>query len=364
MKIPHSFSCASLFVILASILFSACKKIDPSLTHEVFTTATPYTYEEPYRFPPIVYPADNPMTLEGIALGRNLFYAKNLSIDNSKSCGTCHKAQDNFAEANVQYSTNVHGATARNAMPLMNAAWSEHFFWDGRSNSIEEATLDAAHDELAVDWNLVADYVENNTVLDSLYKSVFQTAEITKENLAKAISQFIRTMNVSGESRFDVLVLQTNNPTNLSAAELRGYEIFTSERGDCFHCHFSSPLMTDNIFHNNALDSSTTYYGFEDLGYGNTTKNQEDNGKFKTPSLINVAYTAPYMHDGRFNTLREVIDHYSEGLYWSPTVDPLMKKIASGGLHLTESEKDDLEAFLMSLTDSTYMSYPLLQDPF
>ena len=131
-------------------------------------------------------------------------------------------------------------------------------------------------------------------------------------------------------------------------------------KGDCFHCHGSenNPLWTDNKFHNNGLDSSLT-----DLGLGRVTGDPSDNGKFKSPSLRNLIFTAPYMHDGRFSTIDEVINHYSEGLQNSPTIDPLMKKVTQGGVQLSPQEKANLKAFLLSLTDEEFISNPNFSNP-
>ena len=148
---------------------------------------------------------------------------------------------------------------------------------------------------------------------------------------------------------------------SLTAAEIRGLDLFLNENGgDCFHCHgqLSEPLWTDNEFHNNGLDAT-----FFDYGLGAITGDPADNGKFKTPSLRNLAYTAPYMHDGRFATLDEVIDHYSEGLVHSSTIDPKLKYIAQGGVNLTPPEKADLKAFLLALSEPGFITNPNFQDP-
>mgnify|MGYP002395723027 FL=1 len=166
----------------------------------------------------------------------------------------------------------------------------------------------------------------------------------------KAIAQYERTL-ISGNSRFDKY---TQRLIPLTPSELSGYNLFMSESGaDCFHCHgdITNPLWTDNLFHNNGLDAS-----FTDNGLGDITGNPADNGKFKTPTLRNLAFTAPYMHDGRFQTLDEVIDHYSTGLKASPTVSPLLKKVSDGGVQLTPQEKADLKAFLLTLTDSSFVA--------
>jgi cytochrome c peroxidase len=142
--------------------------------------------------------------------------------------------------------------------------------------------------------------------------------------------------------------------------ELNGFAVFMDEeKGDCFHCHGSdnNPLWTDNKFHNNGLDAS-----FNDLGLGTVTGDPNDNGKFRSPTLRNLTFTAPYMHDGRFTTLEEVINHYSEGLKFSPTIDPLMKKVSQGGVQLSVEEKISLKAFLLTLTDFEFINNPDFRD--
>ena len=158
---------------------------------------------------------------------------------------------------------------------------------------------------------------------------------------------------ISANSKFDNFL---EGKTNLSDEELKGFQIFTNEnKGDCFHCHggTQNPLWTDNQFRNNGLDSE-----FSDLGLGSVTGDPSDYGKFRTPSLRNLIFTAPYMHDGRFSSIEEVIDHYSEGLKNSETIDPLMKTVNEGGVHLTNDEKKNLKAFLLTLTDSSFVNNP------
>jgi cytochrome c peroxidase len=187
--------------------------------------------------------------------------------------------------------------------------------------------------------------------------AAFNTNIIDSSLVAKAIAQFERTL-ISGNSRFDQYL---NGQISLTAQELDGFNVFMTEtRGDCFHCHgnAANPLWTDNLFHNNGLDAT-----FSDNGLGTITGNTADYGKFKTPSLRNLAYTAPYMHDGRFATLDEVINHYSEGLQNSPTISPLLKYIGQGGVQLTASDKASLKAFLLSLSDSSFVNNPNFQQP-
>ena len=193
---------------------------------------------------------------------------------------------------------------------------------------------------------------EDETYSD-LFSDAFGIDTITTKDIAYALAQFVRTLN-SSESKYDKFL---RAEIELSLSEKNGHELFFSEKGDCFNCH-GTILLTDNYFHNNGLDSVPEY------GRAEITGNRKDIGKFKTPTLRNIQFTAPYMHDGRFLSLEEVIDFYSEGLNWSPTIDPLMKKVHKGGVHLSEDEKRYLLAFLKTFSDSVFISNPDFSNPF
>jgi cytochrome c peroxidase len=206
------------------------------------------------------------------------------------------------------------------------------------------------------DWETVVAKLEQDPEYPILFSKAFGTSSIDSSLVAKAIAQFERIL-ISGNSKFDQYLL--GNAT-LSLQELNGFTIFMDEeKGDCFHCHGSdnNPLWTDNMFHNNGLDTN-----FSDLGLGAITGDPNDYGKFRSPTLRNLIFTAPYMHDGRFATLEEVIDHYSEGLQPSSTVDPLMKKVDQGGVQLSNQEKISLKAFLLTLTDFEFINNPNFRD--
>lgn len=245
-------------------------------------------------------------------------------------------------------------------MPLFNLAWNynERFNWDGTALSLERQAEEPVENpiELHSNWDNVVSRLQAHPEYPELFRLAFKTTTITKELTTKAIAQFERTL-ISANSKFDNYTL--GNAT-LTAQELNGLDVFLREdKGDCFHCHGnpSNPLWTDNLFHNNGLDAT-----FTDLGLGTVTGDPNDNGKFKSPSLRNLAFTAPYMHDGRFSTLDEVINHYSEGLQNSATIDPLMKQIAQGGVQLTDEDKADLKAFLLTLSDASFITNPLYQN--
>lgn len=303
--------------------------------------------------PPII-PIDNPQTLEGVALGKKLFFDPILSGNNTMACADCHSPENAFTDAS-RFSDGIDDSlSSRNSMPLFNLAWNydEKFFWDGMSFSLEHQALLPVVDpkELKNTWANVEQKLQQHDDYPNLFEQAFGTSQIDSTLVTKAIAQFERTL-ISANSKFDQFLL---GEVSLTPEEQNGFNVFMDEaRGDCFHCHGSdkNPLWTDNDFHNNGLDAV-----FSDLGLGAITGDPADNGKFRSPSLRNLAFTAPYMHDGRFATLEEVINHYSEGLKSSPTVDPLMKKVAQGGVGLTEKDKADLKAFLLTLSDFEFIN--------
>lgn len=317
---------------------------------------TPYELTLPFKFPIMTIPAGSELTEEGIALGRKLFYDPILSVDSTLACAGCHKPANAFTDNNLR-SEGVGGTLGlRQSMPVMNLGWGSRFFWDGRANSIEHQVLFPVEDplEMKSDWVDVVDRLNLHKDYPGEFYAAFGTDEITQELVGKAIAQFERTM-ISGNSKHDRVV---ENLEFFTPSEERGFALFNSEEGDCFHCH-GGALVTDNLFHNNGLDSV-----YEDIGLAKVTGKDIDIGYFKTPSLRNVMLTAPYMHDGRFATIEEVIDHYSEGLVNSSTIDPLMLFANEGGVHLTDQEKHDLIAYLKTLTDTTFASNPAFQNPF
>jgi len=347
---------AYLFFIFSLLLLFSCKKDKP----EVVYTPTPVELKIPEIFkdkilPPVI-PEDNPMTKEGIALGNKLFHDPILSEDHTLACASCHRQSSGFTNNQRFAKGVVKKEVKRNTIPLFNTAWNfyEEYTWDGHANSIEIVAEHTITDPLEMHntWEAAIEDLNADSEYPELFEKAFGAKEITKELASKAIAQFIRTIN-SGNSKFDKYLL---GKAELTYDERMGYQIFEAEeKGDCFHCHGSieNPLWTDSRFHNNGMDSV-----FEDYGLEYVTGLKSDRGKFKTPTLRNLKYTAPYMHDGRYATLDEVIDHYSEGLVFSPSIDPLMKSAYKGGVHLTEKEKKQLKAFLLSLSDEELINNP------
>jgi len=343
--------------MLALIVLASCGDSDKDNPQpEEFWNPTPYQLQIPEGFPDMLIPEGNPMTLEGVSLGRKLFYDPILSADNTQSCASCHGQGFGFTDNGRQFSIGIDGiAGTRNAMPIINAGWMPTLFWDGRDPSLESQALEPVPNpiEMHQQWPDATAKLQAHPDYPDLFFNAFGTREIDSSYVVKAIAQFERTL-ISGNSKWDKYL---RGEVELSQAESKGFEIFFTEKGDCFHCH-STILFTDNLFHNNGLDSE-----FADLGRFDVTANTNDRGKFKTPTLRNIIYTGPYMHDGRFETLEEVIDFYSEGLQFSATIDPLMKNVNQGGIQLTDDEKQNLLAFIKTLTDTAFISNPEFSNP-
>lgn len=338
------------------IIFFVCSSCNNESVERYFATPSsldiPKLFEDNILAP--VIPIDNPQTVEGIALGKKLFFDPILSIDNTLACVDCHAPENAFTDSD-KFSDGVDGIFGnRNSMPLFNLAWNydEKFFWDGNTFSLEHQAFVPVTDpfEMKSNWADVESKLQQHAEYPSLFEKAFGASNIDSSLVTKAIAQFERTL-ISANSKFDKFLL---GELNLSPEELNGFNVFMDEaKGDCFHCHGSdkNPLWTDNIFHNNGLDET-----FADLGLGAVTGDPADNGKFKSPSLRNLEFTAPYMHDGRFASLDDVINHYSQGLKNSSTIDPLMKKVDQGGVGLTDKDKADLKAFLLSLSDYDFIN--------
>ena len=317
-------------------------------TISVYQT-TPYQITTPFGFPDMIIPFDNQLSVEGVELGRKLFNDPILSANNTLACSGCHIKNNSFSQ-NESFSIGIDGIKGfRNASALINLGWNTSFNWDGSINTLEEQAFEPVTNpiEMHSKWVDVENKLNNDSMYSILFKNAFGIDYIDSNHVVKAISQFERTL-ISVNSKYDKWIKQE---LQLNTSELNGFSIFNSEKGDCFHCHGTEMFM-DNSFHNNGLDSENN---FTDFGLENITGNQSDRAKFKTPTLRNIEYSSPYMHDGRFNTLEEVVEHYNSGGNYSSTVDPLMKKIGVG-LQLTNTEKQDLINFLKSLTDDDFIN--------
>jgi len=353
-------SFATVVVIILGV--TSCKKDSPVEEPDSAYVGTPYALVRPqpsniYRkFP------DSTFTKEGILLGRMLFWDSIVSSDSSLSCATCHNPQHAFTDGK-QFSINLSGPTKRNTPSIQNSIWMKQLFWDGRQRSLEDAAKDALLDE----QHFVAEQVVNRLEKQERYVQLFKKAfgrpgTITQDKIFRAIGMFMRTA-ISTNSNFDK---SKRGMYSFTPEEQRGFDIFSTEKGDCFHCHTDGPYLTftHNGFENNALDSVATLADFKDIGLGKVTGSTDDYGKFKVPTVRNLSYTAPYMRDGRFQTLEQVVNFYSDSLHYSPNVSPNMKKINVGGLHLTNQEKSDLIAFLKTLDDPSFVSDTAFSNPF
>lgn len=328
--------------------------------------ATLYTFPSLQYFPKMPVNEANPVTIEGAELGRYLFYDPILSRDSNLSCASCHKQAYAFCDAPNTFSKGFNNALqTRNTLPLFNLAWHPSFFWDGRAGSIESQVFHPIRSgtEMNMDWSTIQHRLMNSKTYPSMFRAAFGNQTIDSILVSKAIAQFERTL-LSYNSKYDKVL---HGETNFTKDEADGFEIMNEmTRGDCLHCHTtdSDPMGSTFEFSNNGLDTATTANSYRDAGRGAITNKSYDNGKFKIPSLRNVAVTAPYMHDGRFKTLEEVIDFYSVGVHAGINTDSKMEQAHIGGVHLTEKDKRKVIAFLNTLTDSEFISNPAFSNPF
>lgn len=303
----------------------------------------------PKGMPKLDIPADNPLTEEGIALGRKLFYDPILSLNNKMSCASCHQFENYFADSNFKVSTGVDGIQGtRNAPALFNVAYSKTFFWDGGARDLESQVIGPITNPVEMHENIanVISKLQNHPQYPNLFKQVFGTDKIQTKYLLYAIAQFERTL-FSANSKFDKW---KRGEIQLTAQEERGLQVYIDEKkGDCLHCHTLGSTFTDFEFRNIGLDSIPI-----DLGRYRVSLISGDEGKFKTPTLRNIAMTAPYMHDGRFQTLRECIDLYNTDFFYTKNLAPELQTSIKG--RMNEDDIHDLIVFLHTLTDSSFLS--------
>lgn len=327
-------------------------------------------------------PENNISTYEGVELGRHLFYDKRLSKNNTIACNSCHQQEHGFSDPR-QFSEGFDGSLgSRNSMTLVNLRWHGSFFWDGRARTLEEQVLMPIQDPTEMGMKL--DDLVVKLAAIPLYKDLFEHAfgssTITSERVSLALAQFVRTI-VSDNARYDehYLIprsLEGRLKNELNSQELWGYDLYNNHpkpnpvdnrvgqrsRGAfCVDCH-SGDLLTNNTFGNNGLDSVVV-----DKGYGAISAKEKHMGVFKTPTLRNIELTAPYMHDGRFATLEEVIDHYDQHILQHPNLTLEFRHIGNtevGSLDLTQPEKDALIAYLKTFTDDQLINDPKFSNPF
>ncbi|HEY0246052.1 MAG TPA: cytochrome c peroxidase [Mucilaginibacter sp.] len=327
-----------------------------------------YKFVYPANFGNRIYvPDDNLTTKQGVYLGRLLFYEKHLSANNTLSCGSCHQQDKAFTDGKMFSEGFDHVATPRNSMSLVNLLWARRLFWDGRAEGLEAQALIPMTNPHEMGQSLAVSVKKISAMpgYPVLFKLVFGDTSITSDRIVKAISQFERTL-ISCNSRYDQYLRNTYQPTG---REMAGMNLFMNapdpEKGirgaNCAHCH-GGPKTYMELFHNNGLDSIPKDAGIETL-----TGLPSDRGRFKVPTLRNIALTAPYMHDGRFKTLNEVVDHYSDHVRESASLSSFLRGESNEKngktLKLTAEEKEDIVAFLNMLTDNTFITDPRFADP-
>ena len=344
----------------------SCKKDDPVEPNTPHST-TPHVLETG-NFPAPSIAIDNPLTEEGVGLGRMLFYEKMLSADGSMSCASCHVQENAFSDTN-RFSIGVAGFPGgRQAMGVFNMAWnSNEFFWDGRAHLLRDQALLPIQDSLEM-----AESLENAILKlssSSMYRSkffqAFGSTEITSLKMSLALEQFMNSI-VSVNSKFDRV---ESGVETFTSSEAKGRKLFFAEYNpffpdssgaDCAHCHTPKNFENDKYM-NNGLDAGPD---IQDIGREKVTNNPMDRGKMKVTSLRNIEVTPPYMHDGRFNTLEEVVEHYNSGIKPSPSLDPALDNTRATGLMLSAQDKADLVAFLKTLTDDDLLTNPEYSNPF
>ena len=304
-------------------------------------------------------PTDNPTTEAGVDLGRHLFYSTPIG------CKNCHTQSLAFSSP-ISLTLHIEGGEYdRSPMPLFNLGWVDKLAWDGRdTDGLEEKMTGSIEISSGKNYDDVLEELRNDPFdFASKYNAAFGSSEINQENTNKALAQFLRTITASNTKAHQFM---NGDSSVFTAQELEGYQIFTSEKGNCSHCHIhTNYLFTDNTMRNNGLDSVSSVDDFPDPGYYFETGIPFDKGKFRSVTLINIEKTGPYMHDGRFATLEEVVDHYNQGGKFAPNLDNVMNENPDvQGLGLTDSEKAALVAFLKTLTDEEMLTKEEYSDPF
>jgi cytochrome c peroxidase len=325
------------FIFLIGLfIFSSCKKTYEPTSKELV--------KAPYFTDSIPHPKRNPFTSEGIRLGRKLFFDPALSSNGKVSCASCHHPEKFFSDGVALSNKGVSGKKLeRHAPALFNMAWHPAFFWDGGAKDLESQMFGPlTHpDEMAANLNDVLQYLNEDEEYRNLFYQAFDKDTVQSAFMARALAQYVRTL-ISDNSAFDQY---KNGKNNLDSLTLAGYKLFQTKQ--CNSCH-PEPFFMDFNYHNTGLDSVLIPGNLEiNLGRYRITRDSADIGKYKTPSLRNAARTAPYMHDGRFETLEEVLEHYNNGVHDFPTVDKKLKD----GIDLSEKEKKALIAFIESLTE-------------
>jgi cytochrome c peroxidase len=306
----------------------------------------------PKDFPKPLYEfKNNTPTPEGFTLGRKLFYDPILSKDSSISCGFCHQRIAAFAHIDHAISHGINGLLGkRNVPPLQNLIWEKEFMWDGGVNNLEVQPASPITNPVEMDetFKHVITKLQRNKTYVAMFKAAFGDTIVNSANLLHALAQFTGLM-VSSNSRYDKYIRREDT---LSKQEAHGLQLF---RDKCAQCH-KEPLFTDNSYRNNGIAYDSA---FKDSGRIKITGNPKGFMKFRVPSLRNIEMTYPYMHDGRFRNLKQVLDHYTQTYTQASGADPILVN----GIALSEQDKTDIIAFLKTLTDKTFLYDRRFADP-
>lgn len=361
-RVKYGRRMADLLTCILLFIAIACKKeepvVPPVINEPVEPSVSEYTarlypWIRPATFPNPVYDfAKNPLTYDGVLLGKTLFFDPLLSRDTTISCGFCHLPQAAFAHTDHALSHGINDQKGpRNGLGLQNLAWKTSFFWDGSIHELDALPVSPIQNPVEMGDTLghVVKKIRTSAKYSSLFFRAFGSLDITEERLLKSLTQFLLTL-VSANSKYDKYIRQEPN-AQLTTQELSGLTLF---RKNCAVCH-AGELFTDQSFRNNGL-LPNQYLKAPDFGRYNSTLLESDKNRFQVPSLRNIAVTLPYMHDGRFISLEEVLNHYATDIRENPSLDPILKKEAKIGIPLTNQEQKDIIAFLYTLTDDEFLT--------
>lgn len=331
-NLPHFY--AMVFCLMVVLLNSGC--------NTNLNSPKEYHIQYPTYFPdPLPSPDRNPISEEGVALGEKLFFDTSLSADEQIACASCHLPEKSFADGKKFSAGHSGNDLKRNTPALINLAWQKHFFWDGGVKNLESLSFAALlnKDEMGADLDTICYKLNRSSDYLNRFKEAFQIDSISSAYVSRALAQYMRTL-VSKYSKYDSVQL---NLSSFSSQESLGKDVFYN---NCSSCHIA-PLFMDNDFHHNGIQQS---FSSNDLylttGRFRITRDSMDLGKYKTPTLRNLNKTSPYMHDGRFSTLDQVLDHYQNILTSNQIRDSLVYRIS-----FTDKEKNALKAFLNTLND-------------
>lgn len=354
-EVNHNRLLSVIRIALISLFFSGCSE---QREQEVEKKPEPMEIKIPSNFPDPVYNLSvNPVTREGFELGKALFYDARLSQNNTISCGFCHQQPAAFTHHGHDLSHGMNDKLGRrNSLPVQNLLFYRTFFWDGGVHNLDLVPLNPIGNPVEMDEDVetILEKLKNDQRYKDRFKAAFGSEEITSTQFLQALSQFLAAM-ISSNSKYD-LYARNEGGITLTDSEEEGMVLF---RKNCSSCH-ATDLFTDQSFRNNGFSSESDFN--RDKGREEITLNPEDRGKFKVPSLRNVEYTAPYMHNGKLQTLESVLNFYTDGVHNTSTLDPLLKAGGKPGFTFTDDEKKRIIDFLKTLTDEQFMSDPLFSE--